>query len=378
MKRILVAHDLVQLGEVKLPVAEEFARAFEAEVVLLHVLPVGALQPGVVSKQEAEARTYLDTVAAHLAAAGIAVRSLVRTGPVAPTIVDEAQRERADLIIMGSSVRRGLSAVLTTSITEQVVRDARCPVLLVQPELAAGGRPALRSFDEDAERAGALTRRPLGTRTVEVARIIGSVGRARDFGPDFRPLQPSRSSMARYQRVKDALARGVSLPPIELYRLGFGYYVLDGHHRVAAALEEGQMEIEANVTEFLPLGDSVAARTFAERRAFERTTGLTDIGARRPETYPEIAAMIEAFRAERGIEDFRDAAQAWYGEVYRPLWERVRELRLRRVFPGERTADVIGRLAAWWGEHEPGRAIDWDEAWRRFEAERALDDAPLR
>jgi nucleotide-binding universal stress UspA family protein len=376
VRRILVAYDLVQLGEVKLPVTEEYARAFGAEVVLLHVLPEGALQPGVVSKQEAEARTYLDTVAAHLAAAGVAVRTLVRTGAVAPTIVDEARREEAGLIIMGSSIRRGLGAVLSTSTAEQVARDAPCPVLLVQPALGAGGRPALRSFDEDAERSGALARRPLGLRTVETARIIGSVGRARDFGPDFKPLHPNRIAISRYQRLKDALAHGESLPPIELYRLGFGYYVLDGHHRVAAALEQGQMEIEANVTEFLPLGDSVAARTFAERRAFERRTGLTDIGARRPETYPEIAALIEAYQTEHGLADYRDAAQRWYGEVYRPLWERVRQLRLSRLFPGERTADVIGRLATWWAEHEPGRPLDWDEALRRFEADQAFQEVP--
>jgi hypothetical protein len=52
---------------------------------------------------------------------------------------------------------------------------------------------------------------------------------------------------------------GRALPPVELYRLGDGYYVLDGHHRVAAALAVGQLALDARVTEFAP--HPVAART---------------------------------------------------------------------------------------------------------------------
>lgn len=369
MKRILVPLDLAPLGEVKLPVAEEYAKAFDADVILLHVLPPGAVDPKIVSQQEATARAYLDTVVARLVAAGVGARGQVRSGVPGQTIVDEARLQEADLIILGSHVRRRLTNVFSTNIADQVVRGSPCPVLLVQPALEAGGSPPLRSFDHDAERAGAVMRRALGLRTVEVARIVGSVGRARDFGPDFRPLQRSRDYTERYARIRAALDRGDTLPPIELYRLGFGYYVLDGHHRVAAAKETGQLEMEAEVTEFLPLGDSRAARTFAERRAFERSTGLTDIGARRPESYPELAALVTAFRDEHGIGDFREAAQRWYGEVYRPLWQRVRQLRLTRYFPGERSADLIARLGTWRAGRPDAAAVDWDQALKQFQEE---------
>ena len=82
---------------------------------------------------------------------------------------------------------------------------------------------------------------------------------------------------------------GIELPPIDVYKLGFGYYVLDGHHRLAAALQNGQVDIEANVTEFLPAADEQAPELFAARRAFEQSTGLTDVGAARPETYRHLA-----------------------------------------------------------------------------------------
>ena len=37
------------------------------------------------------------------------------------------------------------------------------------------------------------------------------------------------------------MASGVEVAPIDVYRLGFGYYVLDGHHRLAAALRSSRL-----------------------------------------------------------------------------------------------------------------------------------------
>ncbi len=205
-------------------------------------------------------------------------------------------------------------------------------------------------------------------RTVEVGRIIGSVDRARELGADFRPRPRRRSDNDRYERIERALERGDELPPVELYKLGFGYYVLDGHHRVAAALARNQVEIDAAVTEYLPLGDKRAARTFAERRAFERSTGLTSIGAVRPETYEALAAEIELFRAEVGDADYREAARRWEARIFRPLWKRVRGARLAQHFPGERSADIIARIATWRSEHpdENHALLSWDAAFERF------------
>ena len=39
----------------------------------------------------------------------------------------------------------------------------------------------------------------------------------------------------------------VALPPVELYQLNGEYYVVDGHHRMALALENEQAEIDAYV-----------------------------------------------------------------------------------------------------------------------------------
>jgi nucleotide-binding universal stress UspA family protein len=370
---ILVAIDLSPLGEAKLPVVEQYAHAFDAEVLLLHVLPPGSLDPAAVSPSEATARTYLDTVAARLRAANVRTESIVRSGPPAPTIVHEASARGVDLIVLGTNIRSTLSSAVLGSVADQVARAAPCPVLLVHPE----GRPArtlpLRNFQADAERAGVLTQRKLGLRTIETSRIVGSVGRAQELGPDFRPAQRKRRrpDEDRFKRIQQAMQDGIELPPIEVHKLGFGYYVLDGHHRLAAALQNGQVEIDANVTEFLPAADEQAPQLFAARRTFEQTTGLTEVGAARPETYVTLQHAIEEYRQEQGLSDLQLAANRWYATIFRPLWQTVRARQLSAAFPGDRTADYIARLVAWRQIAAPH--LTWEDALDAFaEAQAAV------
>jgi len=363
--RILVPLDTNRLSEAKMPIAEAQAKAFDAEIILLHVLPPGPPNSDGVSPTEAQARTYLDAITARLHSEGIKARPLVRYGPVADTILHEATAQDVDLLVLGSNVRHGLSKIILGSVAEEIVARATCPVLLVRPNVAEAERPpAVRNFAEDAARAGPVAPRSLDVRTVEVARIIGSVGRAGELDNNFRINDRRREEDQRFQRVLKAMEDGVSLPPVVLYKLGYGYYVLDGNHRVAAAKRLGQLEIDALVTEFVTLGDPQAQRVFAERRAFERSTGLTRIGASVPDQYPRIEERIRDFAAEHGISDIREAAQRWETDVYRPVARKIRALRLTQQFPGERTADVFVRVAQWRDDHPnpDGMLLDWEDA----------------
>src|SRR5207245_10573111 len=114
-------------------------------------------------------------------------------------------------------------------------------------------------------------------------------------GSTCRPTRGVREGEQRYARVLKGMRNGAALPPVELYKLGFGYYVLDGNHRIAAARELGQEEIDAEVTEFVPLGDLEAQRAFAERRAFERATGLTRVEAAHPDSYAHLQAIVDGY-----------------------------------------------------------------------------------
>ena len=49
-----------------------------------------------------------------------------------------------------------------------------------------------------------------------------------------------------------ARSRGISLPPISVYRVGDRHYVRDGHHRVSVARALGESTIEAEVVQLRP------------------------------------------------------------------------------------------------------------------------------
>ena len=84
-----------------------------------------------------------------------------------------------------------------------------------------------------------------GVKTVEVAKIVGSEGRADDFDAGFHPS----SDRARERWVSVAMAHlcRQPLPPVELIQVGEAYFVRDGHHRISVARAFGQMFIEAEV-----------------------------------------------------------------------------------------------------------------------------------
>jgi hypothetical protein len=90
--------------------------------------------------------------------------------------------------------------------------------------------------------------REAGEQLIPVASIVGSVdGASQLFDRNFRPV--SDRARARLGSVLVAMREGESLPPIEVWAWHGEYYVLDGHHRVAAARALGRDYISAHVTE---------------------------------------------------------------------------------------------------------------------------------
>ena len=113
------------------------------------------------------------------------------------------------------------------------------------------GRGPSPAFESVRRATGADNRKYLGLRTVEVQRIVGSVGRSKEFDRDFMPA--TRSIGGRWKRVDAAFHRGVDLPPVRLYEICGGYFVEDGNHRVSVARFQGVEMMDAEVTRFHPL-----------------------------------------------------------------------------------------------------------------------------
>jgi hypothetical protein len=86
-----------------------------------------------------------------------------------------------------------------------------------------------------------------GMKTVEVEKIVGSVGRWRDFDESFLPVKVNMSQ--RWGHVDRAYHQGVELPAVSLYKIGEAYFVRDGNHRVSVARFHGVAAIDAEVVE---------------------------------------------------------------------------------------------------------------------------------
>jgi hypothetical protein len=114
--------------------------------------------------------------------------------------------------------------------------------------------PSLYDLHPEARSARAID---VGLETIDIADIAGTaVGGGDQRGGDFLPLKASRTDnwAARWQRLRKAHDALAVLPPIDVVQYGDRYWVVDGHNRVALALYSGQVAIDANVTELVPLG----------------------------------------------------------------------------------------------------------------------------
>ncbi len=203
-----------------------------------------------------------------------------------------------------------------------------------------------------------------GLHAVEIDRIVGSLNRYQDFDRAFLPLDPTAERTERIDRLQAALEWGEEFPPVLLYQVGEMYFVVDGHHRVAASRQEGAREIDAEVIEFeptVPLEAGVTQKDIlikAEYADFLRHTHLNNLRPQQhlvfsePGHYHAILEHIDVHRYFLGLEQQRDipyeeAVASWVDHVYAPLLEAFRRLEVLRQFPGRTEAD----LYIWVSEH---------------------------
>jgi nucleotide-binding universal stress UspA family protein len=143
-RNILVPIDLDDPVAHVLDYAVALAGKFDARVHLLHVVPwplLGAEVPVGLTTAMREIMNRKQQELDQLAAAHIAKvpvgSAVLKTGDAPTVITAMAKHLGADLIVMGTHGRRGLSRLVLGSVAESVARTAPCPVLLVRSSLPA-------------------------------------------------------------------------------------------------------------------------------------------------------------------------------------------------------------------------------------------------
>ncbi|MGH7760414.1 MAG: hypothetical protein ACREOY_03225 [Candidatus Dormibacteraceae bacterium] len=249
---------------------------------------------------------------------------------------------------------------------------------------------SLQSIEPVLEAAGLEGRSYGGIQEIPLDRIVGSAAppsKAGDFDPGFLPV--SRRLRDRWTRIYQAMVEGDELPPIDAYRVGDDYYVIDGHHRVSVARSLDRATINARVVEVktrAPLGrkrNAAALLRAAEYAAFLETTQLHRT---RPEArlecsrlgrYDEILRHIFGHGYFLGLELNRpvplpEAAASWYDHVYKPVAEAIRKHRVLEQLPGWTEADLYVEITRRWLKmSQVGEASGPDPAVRELLEEQA-------
>ena len=140
-RKILVPEDFNDLAARPLEIAVELARAGGGVVVLFSVVDDSFPNPDIMSFQLpwADYHRHLRDEAVgrleemkRLHDGGAAVEVVVVRGQPARTIVEFAESEKCDLIVMATHGTSGLHHALVGSVTRKVIHHATCPVLIVR------------------------------------------------------------------------------------------------------------------------------------------------------------------------------------------------------------------------------------------------------
>ncbi len=134
---------------------------------------------------------------------------------------------------------------------------------------ALRGRPScLLDLATVASCSTIRARHATGLQIVPIRQILGSEGRGGLFDAAFHPIRTHTE--LRWRQIAHAGLVGITLPPVELIRIGDAYFVRDGHHRISVARAFGQKDIDAVVTvwqvEPQPAPSQAPDCTFAGRR----------------------------------------------------------------------------------------------------------------
>src|SRR5260370_33864723 len=161
------------------------------------------------------------------------------------------------------------------------------------------------------------------------------------------------------------MVEGEERPPIDVYKVGEGYYVIDGHHRVSVARNLGRDTINARVIEVqtrAPLGTNVDPANLLRAAEYNAFLESTQLHRTRPQARLECSRLgryDEIFKHILGHRYFMrlaaghqvsvaEAAASWYDNVYTPIAEVIRKHRALEQLPGWTEADVYVEITSRW------------------------------
>ncbi len=136
--KILIPLDGSELAEMALAPALALAEALSAEIVLLRVVvPLSikldpTLYQRVIDRGQKEANAYLNSIQMRSHFSAVNLKSETVVGNAAESIINYAEENEIDLIVMSSHGRSGVERWVFGSVTEKTLRGAHCATLVIR------------------------------------------------------------------------------------------------------------------------------------------------------------------------------------------------------------------------------------------------------
>lgn len=126
IETILLATDASTASQAAENEAIDLAARLGARLVVLSVI---SGSPSVRSSRQ----LAVEAIVQQARAAGAAATGLTWDGDAGESIVEASEAESADLIVVGTHERGTVGRLFLGSVSDHVVRHARCPVMVVRP-----------------------------------------------------------------------------------------------------------------------------------------------------------------------------------------------------------------------------------------------------
>jgi len=182
----------------------------------------------------------------------------------------------------------------------------------------------------------------IGTRVIEVDKIIGTVDKCRDLDAKFRYIR-KRNRKERYRRGKifEKMQKGVYLDPIDVYQYQNAYYVLDGNRRTAAAKKLKAKYIDANIIRYADQENAKETAGIHKHQQFELETGVETIILNDERGFDTLLNLVKQY--PKG-ETPREKALKWKSEIFLPALGAINDSELPQKYPEAEPGDIFVRI----------------------------------